>query len=87
MLPPPRLFNEEASVVPPILAEPSVVEDADELIGRLLLLPLVEEQALRMRSLSGWIPSGLVVGHLLQGLVFRHHDLNMLIQVLLLMLI
>ena len=50
MLPPPRLFNEEASVLPLILAEPFVVEGADELIERILLLPFIEEQALCMRS-------------------------------------
>ena len=50
MLPPPRLFNEEASVLPLILAGSSVVEGADELIERILLLRLVEEQALCMRS-------------------------------------
>ncbi len=50
MLPPPRLFNEDASALPLILAGSSVVEGVDELIERLLLLPLIEELALCMRS-------------------------------------
>ena len=38
-----KVFNEEASVLPLILAESSVVEGADESIERILLLPLIEE--------------------------------------------
>ncbi len=49
VLPPPRLF-EEVSVLPLILAELSVVDDVDELIERLPLLPLIEELALCMRG-------------------------------------
>jgi len=50
VLPPPHLFFEEVSVLPLILAEPSVVDDVDELIEHLPLLPLIEELALCMRG-------------------------------------
>ena len=71
LLPPPRLFYEEVSVLPPVLSELSAVDGEVELIVRRLLLPHIEEPALCMRGPSGWTPSVLVVGHLLQGLVFR----------------
>ena len=72
LLPPPRLFYEEVSVLPPELLELFVVDDEVELIERrLLLLPRIEEQALRIRVPWGWTSSVLVVGYLLQGLVFR----------------
>ena len=44
---------------------------AVELIERRLLLPRIEELALRMRGPRGWTSSVLVVGYLLHGLVFR----------------
>ncbi len=50
VLPPPRLFFEEVSVLPLVLAESSVADDVDELIERLLLLPHIEELALCMRG-------------------------------------
>ncbi len=71
LLPPPRLFYEEVSVLPPVFTELSAVDGAVELIERRLLLPRIEELALCMRGPWGWILSVLVVGYILQGLVFR----------------
>ena len=71
LLPPPHLLYEEVSVLPLVLPELSAVDGAVELIERRLLLPRIEELALCMRGPWGWIPSVLVVGYLLQGLVSR----------------
>ncbi len=72
LLPPPHLFYEEVSVLPLVLAESFVADGAVELIERrLLLLPRIEELALRMRGPWGWTSSVLVVGYLLQGLTLR----------------
>jgi hypothetical protein len=45
MLPPPRLFDEEVSVLPP-LPESSAVDDEAVLNVQRLLLPLIAERAL-----------------------------------------
>ncbi len=71
LLPPPRLFYEEVSVLPLVLPELSAVDDEVEKIEQRLLLPRIEELALCMRGPRGWTSSVLVVGYLLQGLVFR----------------
>ncbi len=49
MLHPPRLFDEEVSVLPPLL-EFSAVDDEAELSASRLLLPLTEERALCLRG-------------------------------------
>ncbi len=70
LLHPPRLFYEEVSVLPP-MPEFSAVDEEAVLIVRRLLLPRIEERALCYEGPWGWTPSVLVVGYLLQGLVFR----------------
>ncbi len=60
-------------MLPLVLPELSAVDGAVELIERRLLLPpRIEEQALCIRGPWGWTTSVLVVGYLLQGLVFRY---------------
>ena len=49
MLHPPRLFDEEVSVLPPLL-EFSAVDDEAVLNASRLLLPLIEERALCTRG-------------------------------------